>query len=646
MRLRLHKRFKNKTTSNTYKNGYLYDRLSAQKFLALISLFIPLSLLCVYLLTPHASDSASGFRVVLISGLVIAVNAFRLLKNWNTPRGNGYQLVGAFFDFSAICAILIGYAHTYNIPISSALKSPTANVFFIYLASRIVLFHGPTVLKAGAIAITSWLALLALSVFDTQYVGRTSSYVDYLTSFKVLFGAEIERILQFGIVTAILYAFIHSARHDPSTGFLRRFSFLQEISKFLSLHKRKRPKYTHAFIEIRGTNILNIDSAYSEIFKLIPNLSALECVKINRAGRLSFQSAAIWVEYMGGTQRLQDILTELQSELIREAIAMQSTDVPALIVGAYVMESGDTDKTILTYTDIVIRQAIKEGTAALIFDDKIYAKLNYRAKIEQYIKHGLETNQLEVFYQPIVDFMTDKPVGFEALARLKNKEGESISPSVFIPIAEETGLISDVMDCVCDIVAKDMMVIAQAYSTEPRMPYININVAAVQLKDMKRTISALERARKGGIDVNVEITESSVLNTETAKEQIQRLSDAGFLVAVDDFGTGYSSIQRLNQYAFSTLKIDQSFVKGIEDRKAYSFLAAIVELARTASNNVIIEGIETIQQRILVMQMGVRYCQGYLYGRPMRIEGLKDHLADKYDIKASAQKRVGHISML
>jgi len=629
---------------HNHKNDYLNDRLNAQRLLAVISLCIPLALFLIYLVTPHTSDSGSRFVLIDISLIVIAIASFRLFWNWKKPRKNIYQLTCALLDFLAAAAILIGYALTYDVPISIALKSPTANVFFIYLTSRIVLFHGQILIKTCMMAIATWLALLCLAVVEPQYAGRTTSYIEYLTSFKILFGAEVERLLQFVIITALLYIFIHGARHDASTGFLRRPFFLQSISKFLSHAKRKQSENIHALIEVRITDLANTDNIYNAVFKFIPDLPSLADIYLVTTGRLSNLSIALWISYSPQRVQLGDLVNSISAELNKAAILHLGTQAPPFIIGATVFDLHSSSQGQLTYTDIAIKEALSEGKKALIFDEKIQAKITHEHHIEQAIKLGLTTNLFSVHYQPIIDLMTDRPVGLEALIRLRDKNGEYIAPTIFIPIAENLGLISDITDHLCDIIAKEAALIKAVFFNQDIKPYININISPLQLGDIDRTISALERARAGRLTINVEITETSVLNERFAQAQITKLNQAGFSVAIDDFGTGYSSIHRLNQLSVSTLKIDQSFVENIEDSQAYSFLNAVVNLSRTASDNVIVEGVETLSQKILLMKMGVRFCQGYLFGKPMTVDLLENHLLKEYGIKKTSQTRISHIA--
>lgn len=136
------------------------------------------------------------------------------------------------------------------------------------------------------------------------------------------------------------------------------------------------------------------------------------------------------------------------------------------------------------------------------------------------------------------------------------------------------------------------------------------------------------------------------MNEANALEQIEKLKQAGFSLAIDDFGTGHSSINRLNTLNVTTLKIDQCFIENIEDSKGFDFLKAIVDLSLTTSDSVIIEGVETLPQKLLLMKMGVRYCQGYLFAKPMKLAQLEDYLSHIFGIKSTFPNRFDHIKLV
>ena len=297
----------------------------------------------------------------------------------------------------------------------------------------------------------------------------------------------------------------------------------------------------------------------------------------------------------------------------------------------------------LRYTDAAIREAMASGQNSLEFGEDLLAKIENKLSIERAIKLGLEKKYLSVVYQPIMDLMTDKPIGFEALIRLKDENNNPISPSVFIPIAEATGLIDDVTDYLCETIALEAPELRAIFEGHAVKPYININISPNQIKDVDRILRALKRAEDSGMKINVEITESTVCDDDVAGRAFERLRQEGYLIAIDDFGTGYSSLQRLETLKFSTLKIDQSFVTNIGNRETHDFLSAVINLSRVSAQYTIVEGVETVEQKLLLMKMGVRFCQGYYWTRPVNMCGLSQYLNDAFGYKKARQKRVGHI---
>ena len=638
-----------KSASNApshYQNDYVTDRLNAQRILALISLLIPTTLLLLFLIMPTASDLNSNPLVTIISLVVIAQAAVRLFVNWRKILNDNYQIFCACVDFASLAFILLAYADTYNVPVSVALKSPTANIFFIYLASRVILFNRTILLKTGFIAMVTWACLVGLALMDPLFEGRTSSFTEYMTSFKVLLGAELERGLQFGLMTAILYVFLQSIRIDPPTGFVRRVFFMGSVSRFLLSAKSRVSHKNFALIEIRGKNISGLDEVFNAAFSFIPHLPILKRVKVAKIGKLSDQSVAISIEYSKADLDLAEALALLQSELKTKCVETLSNNAPTLIVAGCKLNPDLSINKHLIYTDAAIREAIASGKSSVVFDEGLLAQIEHKQTLEKAIKTGLETKSFSVVYQPIIDLMTESPIGFEALIRLRDQNDKAISPVIFIPVAEATGLIDDVTDTLCDQIAKEAPEIYEMYKGHAVQPYINVNISPSQLKDVNRILAALKRAEQGGVKINIEITESTICDDDVAEDALSRLREAGFLIAIDDFGTGYSSLQRLETLKVATLKIDQCFVRNIGNAGAHDFLSAIVSLARATAQNTIVEGVETFEQKVLLMKMGVRYCQGYHWARPADIRLLGKYLSDEHGFRKPQTRRFGHMSLI
>jgi len=236
-----------------------------------------------------------------------------------------------------------------------------------------------------------------------------------------------------------------------------------------------------------------------------------------------------------------------------------------------------------------------------------------RTELAAYMQEALKAGSFRLHYQPQYS-----PAGavckFEALLRLPRKEGGFIPPDLFIPVAEETGMIEELGMWVIEEAACQVKMWKDQFGgTIP----IAVNVSPLQLKSVGFAKAALERIRGCGADpacIEFEITERAVLNFAEAQEPMQELARAGIVFAVDDFGTGYSSLQHLHRLPISVLKIDRYFINrlGVQ-RDADAIVEAIVSMAHALGMKVVAEGVETQEQRDTATFMGCDVIQGFLH---------------------------------
>jgi diguanylate cyclase (GGDEF)-like protein len=269
---------------------------------------------------------------------------------------------------------------------------------------------------------------------------------------------------------------------------------------------------------------------------------------------------------------------------------------------------------ILRYADMALYRAKNEGrNRACIYDAAMDADLSQRKLLESDLLHAIRNDGLSAAYQPIVNASGDTMVGVEALARWTHPTAGVIPPSVFIPIAENSGLIVELGEWMLRRACLDG-------GDWPGLT-VAVNVSPLQFR-RSDFVDVVERILKetdfDASRLELELTESTLLgNLETAELSMLRLKAIGVRFALDDFGTGYSSLLYLRRFPFDKLKIDSSFVRSIETAPdAAAIVHAVVSLGRGLGMRVTAEGVENAEQHLFLRAAGVHSMQGYRFGRP------------------------------
>ena len=277
---------------------------------------------------------------------------------------------------------------------------------------------------------------------------------------------------------------------------------------------------------------------------------------------------------------------------------------------------GRTPEELLIHADMALYQAKADGRCCVrAFNPAMVDAMHARRSLEQDLRIALAEGQFKLHYQSQVRLKDSSIVGFEALLRWHHPERGWISPNVFIPVAEESGLI----------VAIGEWVLREACQEAMRWPAtvgISVNVSTVQLRGNELFHVVSDTLRSTGLSaerLELEVTETALLNDNAAAlEVMQHLRAMGVRIAMDDFGTGYSSLNYLQSFPFDRIKIDRSFVSRLgTDAKAPAFIRAITGLGGSLGVPVIAEGVETVEQMRLLAQEHCGYAQGFLYSRPV-----------------------------
>ena len=286
----------------------------------------------------------------------------------------------------------------------------------------------------------------------------------------------------------------------------------------------------------------------------------------------------------------------------------------------------------LDYLNNCAEQALSEakrlgGNTVKYYDLDNSKLLEQDVHLERDLRQAIKNDELIVYYQPKIDFHNYQVVGFEALVRWKHPTKGVLPPNLFIPIAEQTSLISDIGRVVIQQTAKQIRQWNLLGFDHIR---VSVNVVAQQLQRgqlLQDLDDAINTYQISGESLELEITESSLVeNSKTVKSLLDEIKQRDIHIAIDDFGTGYSSLSYLTDFPIDILKIDRSFVSKIGNTKQEAIVNAMIAMGKAMGLKVVAEGVETEQQRDYLMHQNCDILQGYLFAKPLTAAHATEYL--------------------
>ncbi|MEO8652335.1 MAG: EAL domain-containing protein [Hyphomicrobiaceae bacterium] len=421
---------------------------------------------------------------------------------------------------------------------------------------------------------------------------------------------------------------LHDAVHDSLTGLPNRELFIDRLTVAVTrglADPTLRP--TILFLDLDKFKSINSS------FGLVVGDSFLLTVArrlqrtLNPAdtlARIGGDQFAILIPAQHDPRELAMLAERLRRSL-RSPIKIANQEI--VLTGSIGMAVGDAtpdgSRELLRQAETAMYRAKRAGTDRIeIFSAQMRSEKDERVAIESDLRRAIDQGRLTVLYQPIVALSTEGLVGFEALVRWEHPRYGQLSPSEFIPVAEETDLVVKLGSYVLAR-AIDEVIRWQAALPRPDQPlFVSVNVSSRQLlkADLVPEIRhLLGRAVAPRGSLRLEITESLVMeNPEAATHVLELLKGAGADLALDDFGTGYSSLAYLQRFPFDTIKIDKALVQaGTENEAGGAIVRASVMLAHELGRKVVAEGIETPEDAAFLRALGCEYAQGFYYGQPM-----------------------------
>ncbi|RVH85155.1 EAL domain-containing protein [Sinorhizobium meliloti] len=291
--------------------------------------------------------------------------------------------------------------------------------------------------------------------------------------------------------------------------------------------------------------------------------------------------------------------------------------------------AGDTFDDLLKSADTALYRSKRRGRGQItVYSQEIAQEMKHATQLEQALRNAIIAGGIDVHFQPIVDLRSDRPVGFEALARWCDADLGYVSPAVFVPFAEERGFI----DALSEMLLRKA---ARAALSWPEDLFLSFNLSSVQLMDPATSARLLAIIAQVGLDprrLELEITETAAMaDAGTAQRIVTELRAAGVRVSLDHFGTGQSSLGRLRDFSLDKVKIDRTFVSGIStDRTSEHIVKAIVSMCEGLELAVVAEGIEHSSEALKLKALGCGLGQGYFYGKPADADATLRYLSEHY----------------
>ena len=464
--------------------------------------------------------------------------------------------------------------------------------------------------------------IYACSKVNTEYLDL---YINRLNTFKII--SFIVLFFAVSLITTNIYRNIMLSSKvqdmiykDLLTNLPNRRALREKMNESIRLDK----KFAVTFLDL--DNFKNINDVLGH--------SVGDDVLIKISERLrKFESKDMNVFRWGGDEFLiisenyeneEDIILVFMNLIkdIKEPVRLFDKEyrISASIGISFYPNDGEEVEELLKNSDIAMYHAKKSGKDTIsLYNKDIGKNTAEKIELERKLSHSLDYDQLKVFYQPKVNMQTNKIVGAEALVRWF-VDDTIIAPNKFIPIAEANGYIVKIDQ----FVLRETIKFISKWNDEGIRLYVSCNISAEQFNE--ETFSIIKDSFKvyniHREQLEIEITETTTIeNFEYARDLIDRLKKIGVGVALDDFGTGYSSLSYLSMLNISTLKIDRSFVKKLEENSHENkIVKAIIALAGDIDLNIIAEGVENEEQRRILKDLGCYTCQGYYYSRAISPE--------------------------
>jgi diguanylate cyclase (GGDEF)-like protein/PAS domain S-box-containing protein len=415
----------------------------------------------------------------------------------------------------------------------------------------------------------------------------------------------------------------HIAHHDALTGLANRTLLGKKFDFALRLARRRAESLAVIFLDLDRFKDIN-DTLGHDVGDLLLQEVAIRLQRNLRdsdlCARLGGDEFILILPNAGDSEELQRKAKLLLHVVSRpyEIKGHVLTVFTSAGISLFPADGNDVD-SLIRHADAALHQAKESGRNAYFFYERsLTDNLHTRMTLEQDLRHALEQNQFSMVYQPQFRLGEKQPLRVEALMRWQHPRRGNISPLEFIAIAETTGMILDIGQWALVTACRQFLSWREQGLF---LDKIAINVSAIQINAgfADRVISALHLLEFNPRWLELEITETAAMSgISEVTRQINQLRASGVEFSIDDFGTGYSSLSKIKSMPVALLKIDQSFVRDInDDINDYEIARAVILMAKSLGLTVVAEGVETLAQENTLQRLGCDWVQGFLYGMPL-----------------------------
>ncbi len=429
-----------------------------------------------------------------------------------------------------------------------------------------------------------------------------------------------------------------SGMHDLMTGLPNRAMLLEQIERCQARQRNENaPPFAVLFVDLDNFKSVNDSLGHAlgdELLRQVADRLVGSVRSFDAVTRVGAESAA----RLGGDEfvvLLDAIRLPGDAGLVAQRIVRTLSKpmnigghevTPSASVGVVVCGEGDeSPEDVLRHADLALYRAKEAGKGGYAYyDPRLHAEARDRLRLENSLRQALELEQFEIMYEPIISVRDARLRGFEALTRWTTPDQETISPSMFIPIAEEMGLIVELGEWALNEVCAAIASWSRAHDLGDDFA-VSVNISRLQLVEpgfLARVHRAISRAGIHPSRLCFEVTESAVVaDMHAAVSVLTAVKELGIGVHMDDFGTGLSSLSSLHQLPLDVLKIDRSFILNMRDNRGYAAVVqAILTMASHLGFEVVAEGVESEEQLASLISLDCDFVQGFHFSRALSRE--------------------------